>query len=55
MSSDLKVALIGTGGIALANHLPGINRCPGAAVTALCDVNPEVVAAAARASGVTRT
>ena len=53
--SDLKVALIGTGGIALANHLPGINRCPGAAVTALCDVNPEVVAAAARASGVTRT
>jgi predicted dehydrogenase len=52
---DLRVALIGTGGIALANHLPGINRCPGAAVTALCDVNPAAVAAASRASGVTRT
>ena len=34
-----KVALIGTGGIALANHLPGVSRCPDAAVTALCDTN----------------
>ena len=53
--ADLRFALIGTGGIALANHLPGINRCPGAAVTALCDVNPAVVTAASRASGITRT
>ena len=49
------VALIGTGGIALANHLPGISRCPNAAVTALCDTNPAVLEAASRASGITRT
>src|SRR5215212_865367 len=49
------VALIGTGGIALANHLPGISRCPNAAVTALCDTNPTVLEAASRASGITRT
>ena len=50
-----KVALIGTGGIALANHLPGVSRCPDAAVTALCDTNPAVLAEASRASGITRT
>ena len=49
------VALIGTGGIALANHLPGVSRCPDAAVTALCDTNPAVLAEASRASGITRT
>jgi predicted dehydrogenase len=49
------VALIGTGGIALANHLPGISRCPDAAVTALCDTNPVVLEEASRASGITRT
>ena len=49
------VALIGTGGIALTNHLPGISRCPNAAVTALCDTNPAVLEAASRASGITRT
>jgi predicted dehydrogenase len=51
----ITVALIGTGGIALANHLPGVSRCPGAAVTALCDANPAVLAEASRASGITRT
>jgi predicted dehydrogenase len=50
-----SVALIGTGGIALANHLPGVSRCPEAAVTALCDTNPAVLAEASRASGITRT
>jgi predicted dehydrogenase len=49
------VALIGTGGIALANHLPGTSRCPDAAVTALCDTNPVVLEEASRASGITRT
>jgi predicted dehydrogenase len=51
----ISVALIGTGAIALANHLPGIGRCPDAAVTALCDTNPQVLADAARSSGITRT
>ena len=50
-----KVALIGTGGIALANHLPGVSRCPDAAVTALCDTNGAVLAEAARASAITAT
>jgi predicted dehydrogenase len=49
------VALIGTGGIALANHLPGISRCPDAAVTALCDTDPAVLEEASRASGIART
>jgi predicted dehydrogenase len=52
---SISVALIGTGGIALANHLPGISRCRGAAVTALCDANPSVLIEASRASGITRT
>jgi predicted dehydrogenase len=52
---SISVALIGTGGIALANHLPGISRCRDAAVTALCDANPSVLAEASRASGITRT
>jgi predicted dehydrogenase len=51
----LSVALIGTGGIALANHLPGVSQCRDAAVTALCDTNPAVLAEASRASGITRT
>jgi predicted dehydrogenase len=49
------VALIGTGGIALANHLPGVSRCPGVKVTALCDTNPAVLAEASRSSGISRT
>ncbi len=52
---DIRVALIGTGGIALANHFPGITRCPGAKVTALCDANRTVLAAAAATTGITRT
>jgi predicted dehydrogenase len=51
----LKVGLIGTGGIALANHVPGISRCRDAAVTALCDANPSVLDEAARSTGITRT
>jgi predicted dehydrogenase len=52
---SISVALIGTGGIALANHLPGISGCRDAAVTALCDANPTVLAEAARVSGISRT
>ncbi|HXE81208.1 MAG TPA: Gfo/Idh/MocA family oxidoreductase [Vicinamibacterales bacterium] len=51
----IKVALIGTGMVTLANHLPGVKRCPGAALDALCDTDPRVLAEAARASGISRT
>jgi predicted dehydrogenase len=51
----LRVALIGTGKIAVANHLPGIRLARDAEVTALCDPNPEALAEASRVSGVTRT
>jgi predicted dehydrogenase len=51
----IKVALIGTGKVTLANHLPGINRCAGAALVALCDTDAGVLAGAARASGIART
>jgi predicted dehydrogenase len=50
----IRIGLIGTGGIALANHLPGVARCGDARVTALCDRHPGVLEAAVRASGITR-
>src|SRR5277367_6494886 len=39
----IGVGLIGCGGIALQNHLPGLALCPDAHVTALCDPAPEVL------------
>jgi predicted dehydrogenase len=53
--SQIRVALIGTGGIALANHIPGTMRCRDAAVTALCDADPATLQRAADATGITRT
>jgi predicted dehydrogenase len=51
----IRVALIGTGNIALANHLPGIRLARDAEVTALCDPNEAALAAAAATSGVSKT
>ena len=51
----LKVALIGTGKVALANHLPGVGRCPDASLVALCDTDRVVLEEASRTSGITRT
>ena len=51
----IRVALIGTGGIALANHVPGVALCPDAQIVALCDVNPVALERAAQATGVSRT
>jgi predicted dehydrogenase len=50
----VRVALIGTGGIALQNHLPGIRLHPEGRVTALCDPDPLALAQASQASGVGR-
>jgi predicted dehydrogenase len=36
----IGVAIVGTGQIALANHLPGLALCPAAKVVSLCDSDP---------------
>ncbi len=51
----IGVAMIGCGGIALQNHLPGIALCPQARVVALCDSNPAVLDKAKQQSGVSAT
>jgi predicted dehydrogenase len=51
----VRVAMIGTGGVALQNHIPGIQLHPQGEIVALCDANPEAVAKASEATGITRT
>lgn len=53
--SELGIAVIGSGGIALANHLPGLALCPDTRVVALCDSSPEVLEKAAKQTGITNT
>src|SRR5688500_13188889 len=48
--STIGVAIIGCGGIALQNHLPGLALCPDVKVVALCDANPEILERARQAS-----
>jgi predicted dehydrogenase len=53
---SIGIAMIGCGGIALANHLPGFALCNDhARVVALCDSNPDVLARAARETGIDTT
>lgn len=42
--ADLKVGLIGLGGVCAGVHWPGLSRIPGVAVAALCDPDPELLA-----------
>ncbi len=51
----VRVAIIGTGGVALQNHIPGIQTHPQGEVVALCDANPEAVAKASHATGIADT
>ena len=51
----IGVALIGSGGIALANHVPGLALRPEAKLVALCDTNPATLEKASRATGVSIT
>jgi predicted dehydrogenase len=51
----IRVALVGTGAIAVQNHIPGVRLHPDADVVALCDPDPGARAAASAASGISRT
>src|SRR5215218_7441547 len=53
--TTLRVGIIGSGGIALANHLPGFALCPGARVVALCDSDPATLDKASRQTGIAAT
>ena len=49
--STLNFAIIGTGGISLQNHLPGLALCPDVKVHALCDANPATLETARQQTG----
>ncbi len=51
----IGVAIIGSGAIALANHLPGFAICPDTKVVALCDSNPTVLEKASQSTGIKAT
>jgi predicted dehydrogenase len=53
--STLGVAIIGSGGIALQNHLPGFALCPDTKVVALCDSNPATLERASQTYGIKAT
>ncbi|MBI3853296.1 MAG: Gfo/Idh/MocA family oxidoreductase [Verrucomicrobia bacterium] len=55
MKNEIGVAMIGCGGIALANHLPGLALCPNAKVVALCDNDPAVLQRASQQTGIATT
>lgn len=50
--STIGIGIIGSGGIALANHIPGFALCPQAKVVALCDSNPQVLERARQTTGI---
>lgn len=50
---SVRVAMIGTGQIALANHVPGLKLCPQAELVALCDAVPAVLERASQQTGIT--
>ena len=49
--NSLNIAIIGTGGISLQNHLPGLALCAGVRIHALCDSNPATLEAARQQTG----
>ena len=49
--STLNIAIIGTGGISLQNHLPGLALCSDVKVHALCDANPATLETARQQTG----
>ena len=53
--SKIGIALIGCGGIALANHIPGVTLTNHAKIVALCDANEGALQRASAQTGVTVT
>lgn len=49
----LRFAIVGCGGIALQNHLPGLALCPDVKVSALCDADPATLERARQQTGIT--
>jgi predicted dehydrogenase len=49
--STLNFAIVGTGGITLQNHLPGLAMCRDVKVTAVCDTSPATLEAARQQTG----
>src|SRR5437660_12604648 len=49
----IGVGIIGTGGIALADHVPGFALCPDTKVVALCDASHEALERAKAQTGIT--
>lgn len=52
---QLRVGIIGSGGITLANHMPGFALCPEARVVALCDSDAATLEKASRSTGISAT
>src|SRR5262245_29428596 len=52
---DVGILVVGSGKIALANHLPGVEMSGRARVVALCDSNPATLEEASKQTGITRT
>ena len=53
--SVIRIGIVGSGGIALANHMPGFRLCPDARVVALCDSDPATLRRASEQTGITAT
>jgi predicted dehydrogenase len=49
----IGIGIIGSGGIALANHIPGFALCPDTKVVALCDASKEALEKAKAQTGIT--
>lgn len=49
--STLNIAIIGTGGITLQNHVPGLKLCKDVKIHALCDANPATLEIARKETG----
>ncbi len=54
-NDELRIGVIGIGGIARSVHLPSLNELPGARVVALCDLIEERAAEQAERFGIPRT
>ena len=50
--ATIGVGIIGCGGIALQNHLPGLELCPDTRLVGLCDNSAEVLERAVQQTGV---